>query len=517
MDGTGADDIFLAGINNDFSPADCPQSGFIARFAGTNIWGEAPSHIHENNYSLGSHLYYQLIHPVYGMSAQGSSPFAIDTNNDAVKDALVFCGGEGLRLLNPSTGDTIWTVGPNTFSSADVVHAGQSNSYLVAGGTLLGDCLGTARPGLVEAVTFAGQSRWQFILDDQRHGPANGITSIKAVNLASDGTTQIAALLQGRILLLDETGQEVDFLDAGCQSMQFLPNGAGHDLLTTSSNRLIRYSWTPTGGFSTNWFVDLPAQIRSMVVRDLGLNQGTNILLALDANRVEMRDPQDGHLQRAFPINSGRANCVEAADLDGDGEKEIIVGSFEGKGMLYAFDLNGRRLWAQKVGYEFYRTSDYSCPRFADLDGDGTNEMCVVTFYSNVTEYYRNRGLEGDQILWQLVDDHLGGITTGTNGVGNLAQLAFADLDADGKPELYIGSESNGISCFTNSGTPANPAFRPAQMNYAGLTTSDLSPVFGDMDGNGTLDLIVGKAVGTLTYVPNLGTPAATVLGRTGR
>ena len=89
--------------------------------------------------------------------------------------------------------------------------------------------------------------------------------------------------------------------------------------------------------------------------------------------------------------------------------------------------------------------------------------------------------------------------------------LALADLDGDGDLDLASGENGgNPLRYFENTGTTIAPAFveriggsNPLANAFAGRG----APSFGDLDGDGDFDLIVGRFEGSFQYFLNLGTP----------
>jgi len=60
------------------------------------------------------------------------------------------------------------------------------------------------------------------------------------------------------------------------------------------------------------------------------------------------------------------------ADLNGDGDLEVVVGCADGtSGMVYAWDKNGSQMWSRSTSYPA------GSPAIADLDGDGDLEIVV--------------------------------------------------------------------------------------------------------------------------------------------
>jgi len=79
---------------------------------------------------------------------------------------------------------------------------------------------------------------------------------------------------------------------------------------------------------------------------------------------------------------------------------------------------------------------------------------------------------------------------------------AFGDLDGDGRPDLILGQWGAQLGWFR--GTQGK--FRPVDTAFVTITRgSNTVPALGDLDGDGDLDLMVGESSGWLNYYRNVG------------
>jgi hypothetical protein len=79
---------------------------------------------------------------------------------------------------------------------------------------------------------------------------------------------------------------------------------------------------------------------------------------------------------------------------------------------------------------------------------------------------------------------------------------AFGDLDGDGRPDLVLGHWGAQLAWYRQVGNE----FQPVDTAFVTITRgSNTVPALGDLDGDGDLDLLVGESSGWLNYYRNTG------------
>jgi hypothetical protein len=249
-----------------------------------------------------------------------------------------------------------------------------------------------------------------------------------------------------------------------------------------------------------------------------------------------------GQSKPGWPVTLGEAmySAVAAADLQGDGEKELVVGS---NGYdVYALRANGTELMdgdnnPATLGV-FKRTGgmyNYGSPALAPLQNDGTNAIVFGATDAHLYVWrYDGTNLPG-------FPAHLGAGVRSSPAVGSLdgpagplsivvaamcdsiyvfsasgsrrpgfpvscrmepnnrnPSPALADMNDDGYLEVVQASTGGGIYVWDRTGAIVPPW---NNVRYSTLTTwsTDCSPVVADINGDGHPDVVMGDANGQLT------------------
>ena len=189
-------------------------------------------------------------------------------------------------------------------------------------------------------------------------------------------------------------------------------------------------------------------------------------------------------------------------DLDGDGKPDLILGTWRSSLLYYHNDgtrQTPRFTLADSAVVTLTRGS-YAMPALVDIDGDGDLDLFVGESSGEIN-YYRNDG-SPKRPRFTLVSDVYDSIE-----VGRRSAPSFADLNGDGLPDMIIGTEAGPTVVYRNAGTRSAPKFvRDSALTLQLLPLS--APAAGDLDGNGTPELVVGNAGGGLIYFENRGRPA---------
>ncbi len=134
-------------------------------------------------------------------------------------------------------------------------------------------------------------------------------------------------------------------------------------------------------------------------------------------------------------------------------------------------------------------------PALGDLDGDGDLDL-IIGESSGALNYYVNVGSQTEP-MFEFVSDTYQDIDVGRRSFPKLI-----DEDGDGDLDLVVGTESDGIRYYRNDGGPNEPMFVEAESPFP--PEADLpifvTPEFGDIDGDGDLDLVTGTAGGGVYF-----------------
>jgi hypothetical protein len=97
--------------------------------------------------------------------------------------------------------------------------------------------------------------------------------------------------------------------------------------------------------------------------------------------------------------------------------------------------------------------------------------------------------------------------------------LTFADLDADGDQDIFVGLDDGTIAFILNIGTATRDSWASTHESFLkfgssvdgnpfkGVDVGDSAALaFADVDGDGDLDAFVGDKLGRITYFRNDGT-----------
>jgi len=147
-------------------------------------------------------------------------------------------------------------------------------------------------------------------------------------------------------------------------------------------------------------------------------------------------------------IQNIAANAV-VADLDGDGQKEILLPSYDGKLHAWWLDKTEHGAWPfviPRSGMHFA-----SEPVVADLDNDGKAEVLFTTWGEN------DNGESGQLYILNYRGEVLAAVdlppARGAGWSGGLAAPTLADIDGDGELDVVVQTVAAGVVAYALPGT----------------------------------------------------------------
>ena len=219
-------------------------------------------------------------------------------------------------------------------------------------------------------------------------------------------------------------------------------------------------------------------------------------------------------------------SSLSTFDIDGDGDKEVVIGDISctsntvivnGGTIQIANGISQTHNFPNStnpINFNNFPTS-----YFVDVNNDQKKDLLVSPNVFNAAEnaksiwFYKNVGSQAIPNFKKINENFL---QNQMLEVGEGAHPVLEDLDGDGLKDLLIGNygyysvggnNNSMLAFFKNIGTLNEPIFQfqtNDYQNFSQLNMRGLYPAFGDLDGDGDKDLLLGNEDGKMVYCINI-------------
>ncbi len=238
-----------------------------------------------------------------------------------------------------------------------------------------------------------------------------------------------------------------------------------------------------------------------------------------------------GHARPEDPDRAHSGSSILPLDLNGDGVMDLVQGDYQtahltsltnGGSVLHAL------MTAVDTVFPSYDVStellQFPAAFYLDVDGDGLRDLVVAPNSPTDAEdahgiwHYRNQGTDAAPVFNFQRNDLF---QKDMLDLGSGARPVLFDHNSDGLMDLVVANElrfapdggnTGQLALLENIGTATHPAFAVVDEDYIGLSGMDLGPglhpAFGDVNGDGRPDLVLGDLLGNLHLFTNVSSRA---------
>ncbi len=343
--------------------------------------------------------------------------------------------------------------------------------------------------------------------DSDSDGLLDGVELATGIN-PLDADSDDDLLLDGAEVLIHFT----DPLDADSDddlltdAAEVNAHGTDPNLADTDGDGLLDSQEIGTGTFGPQQPISASAAFASSVhAADLDGDGDVDVLSASAGDDTVAWYENDGTplvgawTERAISTTADWARSVATADLDGDGDLDVLSASEEDDKIAW-YENDGTPAVGPWTGRVISTTANGAFSVYtADVDGDGDVDVLSASLHDDTIAWYEN---DGTPAVGAWLEHTI------SIAADYARSVVAADLDGDGDTDVLSASQlDHTIAWYENDGTPA---IGPWTERAISTSVADAFSVFvADVDGDGEADVLSASNTGdTIAWFENDGTPA---------